>query len=125
MQDPFELAPAFRYRCFGPDRERRSPCPLPGKWRAPDVRRVDALTFYCDEHRPNDAAPIGEDQPFLELCASGLIIIGAATLRASDAKIEAVCAVQAALARMGARFVPADVRAALKTGRLILPARDS
>lgn len=121
MQEGFAIAPAWRYRCFGAHLDRQFPCPKPGKWRAPDERRHDALTFYCEDHRPKNAIPLTDDQPFLELAVPGLTILGGCTMRHQDAKVEAVFAIQSALNRLGARFVPADVRAALKSAHIILP----
>lgn len=125
MSNQFELAPERRCRCFGPTEDRKAPCPLIARWRAIDHRRHDSITFFCDQHKPADAVLIREDQTFVELGIPGLVVMGASTLRHADAKLEALFAVTHALGKLGANFTPADVRAVLKTGRLIVPARHS
>src|SRR4051812_32560164 len=110
MSNQFELPLERRFRCFGPSAERKAPCSLIARWRAIDDRRHDSITFFCDQHKPANAMPIRDDQTFIEIGIPGLVVLGASTLRHVDAKLEAVLAVTHALGKLGANFIPAEVR---------------
>ena len=105
---------SWRYRCHGNGPSSQAPCPRPAEYWAPDAARLDAATFFCSEHRPENAREITREGEYLELSLSGHIVIAGSTLERSAAHLEALCAIREQLAAIGAAFEPVHVAGCLR-----------
>jgi hypothetical protein len=114
------VAEGWRFRCFGKGASSDEPCLRPATSWAPDPKRFDAVTFFCDECRPRTARPIEPEREYLELCVSGVIVISGATLARQDAQLDALCAIQEQLAKVGASFAGVQVAGCLRRAYSIL-----
>lgn len=70
------------------------------RW-APDPKRFEAATFYCELHAPARSEPIARNRPWVEIQLGGTLHIGGTTAALQDARLEAIARATALLAQAG------------------------
>src|SRR4051812_20181339 len=99
-----QLAPAHRFRCFHREEMTANPCLAMATKHAPDPLRADASTFYCDEHAPEYAESIAENETFTAIELGAVLVLGASTARRADMAPTAIAIVTKLLADHGIRI---------------------